>query len=800
LEVVAEGQALVLGPHQQRAVLALLVLSAGEVVSSDRLIEALWGERPPASAAKTVQVYISRLRKTLNGAQASDGLIVTADRGYMLRVDPGQVDVRAFERLLDRGRDAFGDHEFDGAATVLRHALGLWRGPPFADFTFDAFAAAEIARLQELRLEALEIRIDADLALGRHAALVAELEALTAEHPLRERLRAARMLALCRCGREPEALELYRETRRMLVDELGMEPSPALRELHDAILRQDPALAPPAAARPPPAAGSDARVRRRRRAGLAAATLALAGGVALVIALLPKGDAAPIHVEANSVAVIDPSSRRLLAHVGVGGRPGPLAQAAGSVWVANLDDNTITGIGARSRRPVGTSTVGRPISDMTAAGNSLWISEAGAGVAQWDATVNGVAKWTSVSVYDHPGFLQSAGTPQPLAVDASSLWMGQDGAVTRLDATGTRRPVLIKGVDSVNAIAVGAGATWVSDTGNDVVSKIVGDSVVGNPIPTGAGPGAIAVADGSVWVAERYANKVARIDPSADRVTTEIPVGEAPRALAVIGHSVWVANSGDGTLSEIDTRTNRVVHTLRIGNSPAALAVIGGRLWVSVEAPAANVAAATGGVARVAFKDDPGSLDPALAFTYANPQIPNATCANLYNYSDASGAAASRIIPEVARTMPSVSEDGSRYTITIRRGFGFSPPSREPVTAETFRHVIERTLSPRWHASVMDFRDVPDIVGLRAYQSGHARHISGVSASGDRLIIRLAHRDPVLAQRLAMPVFCAVPDNAAVREADRLPMAGPYYVSAYNKGKQIVLRAIPTTAASAPPT
>jgi DNA-binding SARP family transcriptional activator len=200
LEAVEDGQALALGPHQQRAVLAVLVVSAGEVVSSDRLVEAVWGERPPASAAKTVQVYISRLRKTLNGAQpdapASDGLIVTAGRGYVLRVDPDRVDVRVFERLLDRGREAFAEGDFDTAATVLRQALGLWRGGPLADFTFDAFAAPEIARLEELRLEALEIRIDADLALGRHAALVGELEALTSEHPLRERLRAARMLAL----------------------------------------------------------------------------------------------------------------------------------------------------------------------------------------------------------------------------------------------------------------------------------------------------------------------------------------------------------------------------------------------------------------------------------------------------------------------------------------------------------------------------------------------------------------------------------------------------------------------------
>ena len=398
LQVVDDGQALALGSRQQRAVLALLVLSAGEVVSSDRLIEALWGERPPASAAKTVQVYISRLRKTLNGAPASSsgGLIVTVDHGYVLRVDPEQVDVRAFERLLDRGRDAFADREFDAAATFLRQALGLWRGPPLADFTFDAFAAADIARLQELRLEALEIRIDADLALGRHAALVAELEALTTEHPLRERLRAARMLALYRCGREPEALALYRETRRVLVDELGMEPSPALRELHDAILRQDPALKPPATPRPPPTAGSG----RRRKAALVVATLALAGGVALVIALLASGGEPSVDVAANHVAVIDPNSRRLLKAAPVGTRPGPLAEADGSVWVANLDDGTITGIDARSRKSVVTFTPGGPISDMTAAGNSLWISEAGAGVTNWDPTVNGRVKQTPLRSYD----------------------------------------------------------------------------------------------------------------------------------------------------------------------------------------------------------------------------------------------------------------------------------------------------------------------------------------------------------------------------------------------------------------
>ena len=263
------------------------------------------------------------------------------------------------------------------------------------------------------------------------------------------------------------------------------------------------------------------------------------------------------------------------------------------------------------------------------------------------------------------------------------MWVGQSGAVTRFDSTGRKRARIV-GLDNVDAIAVGANATWVSDTGDDVVSRISGRSVV-DRIPTAGGPGAIAVGDDAVWVAERFAGKVARIDPSRDRIITEIRVGAAPSALAVIGHSVWVANSGDGTLSQIDARTNRAAqHPLRIGNSPAALAAINGRLWVSVQAPAAGVAppvgGATGGVARVAVKDDPGPPDPALSGAW---QILSATCAKLYNYPDASGAAASRIIPEVARGMPTVSRDGLRYTFTIRPGFRFSPPSNAPVTAQT---------------------------------------------------------------------------------------------------------------------
>jgi streptogramin lyase len=498
---------------------------------------------------------------------------------------------------------------------------------------------------------------------------------------------------------------------------------------------------------------------------------------------------APVHVAANSVVVIDPSSRRLLsAPVAVGGRPGPLAEADGSVWVANLDDNTITGIDATSRKRGATFTPGLPISGMTARGKSLWISGARGGLAKVDPTVQAVTKLPSISVYD-PFTPQTADAPRPIAVGASSVWVGQPGAVTRLDSTGTRRG-LIDGLDRVDAIAVGAGATWVSDTDNNVVAKIV-DGAVEDRIQTGDGPGAIAVGDGAVWVAERFAGKVARIDPSNGRVITEIPVGAAPSAVALIGNSVWVANSADGTLSEIDARTNRVASPLRIGNTPAALAAVAGKLWVSVQASAAGVASPvsgpTGGVVRVAYEDDPGSLDPAAPAGNSAWQILNATCAKLYNYPDVSGAAGSRMIPEVARGMPAVSEDGLRYTFTIRPGFRFSPPSNAPVTAQTFRDDIERALSPRWGPLPQDPSVVPEIAGLGAFRGGRARHISGISASGNRLVIRLTRPAADLPQQLAMPYYCAVPGNAPVRARAPLPMAGPYYMHSYSPSKQIVL-------------
>jgi predicted ATPase/DNA-binding SARP family transcriptional activator len=254
-----QGREIALAGVKQRGVLAILLLHVGEVVAVDRLIDELWGERAPATAAKTIQVYVSNLRKALGR-----DLVITRAPGYLIEVDADDFDLRQFETLVTEARTA----PPELAASLLREALGLWRGPPLAEFTYDSFAQPEIKRLGELRMEALEQRVDADLALGRHAELVAELERLVSAEPLREGLRRQLMLALYRCGRQAEALAAYTEARRVLVEELGIEPSPQLRNLERSILRQDPALDPPRSttgAEAPPAVGPEPPVREARK-------------------------------------------------------------------------------------------------------------------------------------------------------------------------------------------------------------------------------------------------------------------------------------------------------------------------------------------------------------------------------------------------------------------------------------------------------------------------------------------------------------------------------------------------------
>jgi predicted ATPase/DNA-binding SARP family transcriptional activator len=263
-----DGEPIALGGQKRRALLAVLLLDAGRVVSRDRLIDALWGDEPPDTARNTLQVYVSQLRKLL-----PEGVLETAPAGYRLVIEPDSVDLFEFIRLSEEGRTALGAGDPARAADTLRAALGLWRGAPLADLSWEPFAQSEIMRLEELRVAALEERIDADLALGRHGQVVAELERLVGDQPMRERFRAQLMLALYRSGRQADALAVYQRARRTFVDELGIEPSESLRRLERAILAHDPSLdvaqAGPASPRRAPIPATPLLGRERELAAIA---------------------------------------------------------------------------------------------------------------------------------------------------------------------------------------------------------------------------------------------------------------------------------------------------------------------------------------------------------------------------------------------------------------------------------------------------------------------------------------------------------------------------------------------------
>lgn len=260
LEVLDEGRRVALPGSKQRTLLALLLLHRGETLSTERSIDELWGERPPATAAKAVRVRISRLRKALAvaGGEGAEGLVLTREHGYELALDPEQLDAHRFERLVAEGRNELDGGRPQDAAAALEEALSMWRGRPLEDLAYEPFAQPAIARLEDLQIVALEQLIDAKLALGRHAEVVGRLERLIADHPYRERLRAQLMLALYRCERQADALQAYQDARRALVEELGIEPGERLRELERSILAQEPALAAPATPLGVDAGGPDA--------------------------------------------------------------------------------------------------------------------------------------------------------------------------------------------------------------------------------------------------------------------------------------------------------------------------------------------------------------------------------------------------------------------------------------------------------------------------------------------------------------------------------------------------------------
>ena len=775
LEVTVDGTAVDVGGLKQRALLAILLLHPNQPVPRDVLVDQLWGEHPPAGAEHAVNVYISRLRKALQAASGTQG-VVTRQGAYLLQTAEEQVDVALFERLAGEGRRALAAEAAGRASAVLGEALTLWRGAPLADFRFEPFAQAEIARLEELRAGVAEDRIEAELALGHHAQIVGELEALVAADPLRERSHQQLMIALYRCGRQADALAAYQAARRTLAEELGIEPCQPLRQLERAILVQDPSLEPPpgTGSRRPPAPGNGGRLRsaaaypKRLLAvtGVAAAVTALlAGGLATVSATRISPHAGP-----DTVAVIDGGQNAVSAVVTGAGRPGGVAYGAGAAWVTDTADDRLLRVDP-SGEVVDRIPVGRGPAGVAAGDGQIWVAN------QLDGTVSEVNPAAGVVV----ATIGVGNGPVAIASGYGSVWVANvtDSTLSRLDPGSGRVVATIPLGSTPTGLAVGAGGVWVTsaDTGS-LVRVDPHTNRVSRVVPVGGSAAGVAIGAGSVWAADT-SGSVARIDPRTGQVRT-MRIGGQPAGIAYGGGAVWVANSRGGSVVRIDPRTGSVrpIHT---GNQPAAVAAAAGGAVLATVLP--SPASHRGGTLTLITNLSPHDqvTDPALSYIIPMWQMLSVTNDGLVGYRRAGGPAGDTLVPDLARALPTPADGGRTYTFRLRPGIRYSTGAL--VRPEDFRRAIERDfrLSHLGGGAYL----YAGIVGAAQCQRtpGRCDLAHGIIANdqANTITFHLTAPDPEFLYKLAFPFADALPAGTPDHPIGpaQLPATGPYLTQSF---------------------
>ena len=701
-----------------------------------------------------VQLYVSHLRRVLDGDAVR---IVTRGRGYALELAEDEVDAVRAERLLEESRP--------------REALALWQGEPLEDLADEPFAAPEIRRLEELRLRAAERAIDDDLAAGRHAEVIAELDALVAANPLRERLHAQRMLALYRAGRQSEALEAYRAARAELVEQIGVEPGAELQRLHEQVLAHDPALDLPAAAEPEPGAPPP---RRSRALLVGAAALVLAGVLAFGIVRVLEPDSLD-GIGEDHVGLIDPDGGRITAEYTVGHSPGAVTAGAGSVWVANRLDGTVSRIDRD--RQVTTIDVGGAPAALAFGAGSLWVADGDAReVAQVDPGSNKVRQR-----------IPAANGPRSLALAEGALWVvsGAEGDVHRVDLDHLNAVRTIPLGVKASAIAAGAGALWVaSEEAGNVTRVDPRSGRVVEAIPVGHAPSALAVGEGGVWVADRIDGTLARVDPKRNAVTWLAAVGRDPAAVAVGEGAVWVAGGEEGTVARVDPEGPRVVTRRKTGSSPSALAVAEGAVWIAAVAPAS---AHRGGTLRA---DLPLSITAPANWLHENGyfivtwMVAGLAYDGLVAYRRAPGVAGATLVGGLATRPPRPSADGRTYVFTLRRGIRYSDGT--PVRPGDFRASVERSLGAPISATTLPPYFSGIVGARRCIGEGTRCDLSrGIEsdAHARTITIHLTEPDPEFLHKLTFPMAYVVPSGTPAHADDPAftpPGTGPYRIVSWD--------------------
>jgi YVTN family beta-propeller protein len=797
IEVWRDGRRLEVEGRKQQALLALLLLNLGRPVSPERLMDELWGERPPAAARKNLHVHLSRLRATLG-----DGSLVRGGAGYELDVDRERVDLQRFEALADEGRKLLAAGRHEDASRRLREGLTLWRGAPLSGLEDEPFVAEAARRLDELRLAALEDRVDADLARGDGRGLVAELAELVREQPFRERLHGQLMLALYRQGRQADALALYRRTRADLADQLGLEPGPALQELERSILMQDPALRPQA----PSGVGRRLRVRPRflavtggvvladaadavlepvrggrsrrwsGRAVVAAAVGVLALGAVVVTVLATRGDnSQETTVAGNAIGLIDAHGDRVRDQIAVDAAPTRVVYGYGAVWVANAYANTVSRIDPQTRSVRQTIPVGNSPSGIAIGGGGVWVANHDDGTVSWiNPESNTVVREISVG---HG--------PIAVAFGHRSVWVtnSDDRTVSRIDAdTGEVVVPRIRTGAIGRGIVFGAGSVWVTDEATKTVVRIdPATNRVVSKATVGTGPADIVYGDGAVWVANELDGTVSEIDARTLAVRAAIPVAGSPAALAFGKGGLWASDEFGQRVVRIDTGTRRETAVLRIGNRPKGLAVVRGGVWVAVQA------SGTGhrGGRLVVTGEQFDSIDPALANNTDSFTLLGLAYDGLTAFDRVGGSDGTQLVGNLAEALPLPTDGGRSYTFRVRAGIRYSDGSL--VRAQDFKRALERMFvlgSPLLQGSALT-----KVLGASSCKPKRPCDLSrGVIVSGQSsLTFRLSTPDPRLF--LALTLLVPIPSGTPPKDIGTkpIPSTGPYAIETYVPGRQLRL-------------
>lgn len=675
VEVRRDGEAVALGGPKQRALLALLLLSANEAVSRDRLLDGLWGDRPPLSAGHTLDDYISRLRKALGPDR-----IVRQPPGYLIKVQPGELDLERFESLLARGRELLADGDTEQARAALGEALALWQGQALADLLFEPFATEEARLLEERRLLAVEESMEADLALGRGRSVIGTLERLIQANPLRERLVGQLMTALYSAGRHAEALSVFQTWRLRLAEELGLEPGPQLVELERRILSHDRTL-PGTDARPLAGRPGGRRRLRLRLVGAATAAVLTAAAVAVVIGRTENGPSTAQHVLTSAVVDVATRSGAATAAISVADAPAAITADGNSLWLAQPDTGEVARIAARARVVVERIPVGGSPGAIAVGGGSIWtVGVPGNKLVRIDPTTEKVTQTIPLGNAEIDA----------LAVGAGGVWLADtsDDALIEIDPrAGTVERTISLSV-SPTALIVVDKAVWVADYDSGTVAEV--DARSGQTIldlPVGTGPAALAAAAGAVWVANSLDSTVSRIDPARGSITATIAVGSGPGSLAHLGDAIWVANAYGASLTRIDSADDST-RTVPVSGAPTALAATPGHLWVGVR----PLEQRRGGT-LVLLHSRPITTDPALQLDLGPLQSEGLTRDGLVSYNHASGPAGLQLVPDLAMAIPAPSAGGTVYTFRLRPSLRYS--NGAPVRAADFRRGLERVFKLR---------------------------------------------------------------------------------------------------------